>query len=101
MRHFAFACLRIHPSFVRIQISGIPVTSYVLDVNSSGLPYYIQSDGHAGPMHGVVGEYDNGYQTVISFLNANTYNHEPPGRLATRFTKLHGTDHAPDTRLGQ
>jgi len=30
-------------------------------------------------MHSVVGEYDDGQQGVISFLNANTYNHEPPG----------------------
>src|SRR5437868_973843 len=59
--------------------SNVPVTSYVTDVSASGTAYYIQSDGQAGPVHGVIGEYDNGFQGVTSILNANTYNHEPPG----------------------
>ena len=58
---------------------NVPVTSYVSDVNASQIPYYIQSDAHAGPVNAVSGEYDNAYQSVISILNANTYNHEPPG----------------------
>ncbi len=62
-----------HPS------QNIPVTTYLTDLNPSGIAYYIQSDGQAGPVHGVTGEYDNGDQTVTSILNANTYNHEPPG----------------------
>lgn len=58
---------------------NIPVTSYVADANANAVAYYVQSDGLAGPISGVIGEYDNGYQGVTSILNANTYNHEPPG----------------------
>jgi hypothetical protein len=59
--------------------SNVPVTSYLSDSNANGTAYYIQSDGLAGPVLGVIGEYDNGYQNVSSYLNANTYNSEPPG----------------------
>jgi hypothetical protein len=60
--------------------SNIPVTTYLSDTNANtGAAYYIQSDGMIGPVHGVLGEYDNGYQSVGSYLNANTYNQEPPG----------------------
>jgi hypothetical protein len=59
--------------------SNVPVTTYLTDSNPSGTAYYIQSDGQAGPVNGVIGEYDNGYQNVGSYLNANTYNSEPPG----------------------
>ncbi len=63
---------------------NIPVTTYLTDFDPSGIAYYIQSDGQAGPVHGVTGEYDNGDQTVTSILNANTYNHEHPGDAARR-----------------
>lgn len=59
--------------------SDVPVTTYLSDYNAPNTPYYIQSDGQAGPVHGITGEYDNGYQNVTSFLNANTYNSLPPG----------------------
>jgi len=59
--------------------SDVPVTTYLSDLSSSGIAYYTQSDGQAGPVNGMAGEYDNSYQTVTSVLNANTYNHEPPG----------------------
>src|SRR5690242_10428069 len=59
--------------------SDAPVTTYLSDYNSAGAAYYIQSDGQAGPVNGVTGEYDNGYQNVTSVLNANTYNSLPPG----------------------
>src|SRR6185437_12362601 len=60
--------------------SNIPVTTYLSDTNANtGAAYYIQSDGMIGPVHGALGEYDNGYQSVGSYLNANTYNQEPPG----------------------
>lgn len=59
--------------------SNVPVTTYVNDSNASGNSYYIQSDGQLGPVNGAVGEYDNGYQNVSSYLNANTYNKLPPG----------------------
>jgi hypothetical protein len=59
---------------------NIAVTSYVSDTNAStGAGYYIQSDALPGPVNGIIGEYDNGYQNVGSYLNANTYNQEPPG----------------------
>jgi hypothetical protein len=59
--------------------SNLSVTTYLSDLNTSGGAYYIQSDGESGPVHGVSGEYDDGQQGVSSYLNANTYNHEPPG----------------------
>jgi hypothetical protein len=59
--------------------SDVPVTIYISDHNAVSVPFYIQSDGQAGPVHGAVGEYDNGYQNVTSVLNANTYNSLPPG----------------------
>jgi hypothetical protein len=59
--------------------TNISVTTYVSDLDTSGTAYYIQSDGEPGPTHGTSGEYDDGLQGVMSFLNANTYNHEPPG----------------------
>src|SRR3974390_1927804 len=59
--------------------SDVPVTTYLSDSNSSGVAYYIQSDGQDGPVHGAIGEYDHNYQSVISVLNANTYNGLPPG----------------------
>lgn len=58
---------------------SIPVTTYLSDLNSTGTAYYIQSDSEAGPLHGLIGEYDNGLQNATSILNANTYNHQPPG----------------------
>ncbi|MGE5053601.1 MAG: hypothetical protein ACM3WP_05490 [Acidobacteriota bacterium] len=58
---------------------NVPVTTYVSDSNPSGASYSIQSDGQAGPVNGITGEYNNGYQNVASFLNANTYNSLPPG----------------------
>ena len=57
----------------------VPVTTYLSDYNAVNILYYIQSNGQPGPVHGVTGEYDNGYQNVTSFLNANTYNNQPPG----------------------
>ena len=59
--------------------SDVPVTTYISDYNVAGVPFYIQSDGQAAPVHGAIGEYDNGYQNLTSVLNANTYNQEPPG----------------------
>ncbi len=59
--------------------SDVPVTSYVSDANATGTAYYIQSDGQTGPVQGETGEYDDGYQNVSSYLNANTYNALPPG----------------------
>jgi hypothetical protein len=59
--------------------SNVPVTTYLSDFNATSTAYYIQSDGQAGPVNGVSGEYDNGYQNVTSVLNANTYNSLPPG----------------------
>jgi hypothetical protein len=59
--------------------SNVPVTAYLSDTDASGAAYYIQSDGQTGPVNGVIGEYDNGYQNVTSYLNANTYNSLPPG----------------------
>jgi len=60
--------------------ANISVTAYVSDRNpSTGVAYYIQSDSLPGPVNGIAGEYDNGYENVGSYLNANTYNHEPPG----------------------
>jgi hypothetical protein len=59
---------------------NISVTTYVSDLNAStGIAYYIQSDSLIGPVNGTIGEYDNGYQNVSSYLNANTYKSEPPG----------------------
>lgn len=58
---------------------NVPVTTYLSDSDTSGTAYYIQSDGQAGQVNGVTGEYDNGYQSVTSVLNANTYNSLPPG----------------------
>jgi len=58
---------------------NVPVTTYISDSSASGTAYYIQSDGQTGSVNGIVGEYDNGYQNVASYLNANTYNSEPPG----------------------
>ncbi len=58
--------------------SDISVTSYIADINNSGTPYYVQSDGIAG-LNGTRGEYDNGSQGVSSILTANTYNMLPPG----------------------
>lgn len=58
---------------------NVSVTSYLSDSNASGAAYYIQSDGQTGPVNGAIGEYDNGLQNVGSYLNANTYNNEPPG----------------------
>jgi hypothetical protein len=57
----------------------VSVTTYLSDFNAMGTAYYIESDGQAGPVNGVTGEYDNGYQNVTSVLNANTYNSLPPG----------------------
>lgn len=79
MRILVLLFLASTATFAGPGISGIPVTSYMSDLNSSGIAYYVQSDGQAGPLNGAVGEYDNGYQNVTSILNANTYNHEPPG----------------------
>jgi hypothetical protein len=59
--------------------SNVPVTAYLSDTGASGAAYYIQSDGQTGPVNGMIGEYDNGYQSVASYLNANTYNSLPPG----------------------
>jgi hypothetical protein len=59
--------------------SDVPVTTYFSDYDATGTPYYVQSDGLAGLVHGATGEYDNGYQNVSSFLNANTYHSLPPG----------------------
>jgi hypothetical protein len=59
--------------------ANVPVTTYLTDADVSGAAYYIQSDGLAGPVNGMTGEYDNAYQNVTSFLNANTYNSLPPG----------------------
>ncbi len=59
--------------------SGTPVTTYLSDVDNTATAYYMQSDAQKGPVNGVLGEYDNGQQNVISFLNANTYNSLPPG----------------------
>jgi hypothetical protein len=59
--------------------SDVSVTTYLSDTDASGAAYYIQSDGQTGPVNGVIGEYDNGYQRVASYLNANTYNNLPPG----------------------
>lgn len=59
--------------------ANVPVTTYLGDANAGGVPYYLQSDGQTGPVNGATGEYDNGYQTVTSVLNANTYNSLPPG----------------------
>jgi hypothetical protein len=59
--------------------SNVPVTTYLSDTDASGAAYYIQSDGQRGPVNGMIGEYDNGYQSVASYLNANTYNNLPPG----------------------
>ncbi|HJT00833.1 MAG TPA: hypothetical protein VJ756_17200 [Terriglobales bacterium] len=58
---------------------NVPVATYLSDVDASQVPYYIQSDGLTGPVNGILGEYDNDHQNVASYLNANTYNHEPPG----------------------
>ena len=66
-------------AFARKPPSDVPVTTNLSDYNAAGAAYYIQSDGQAGPLKGMAGEYDNGYQNVTSFLNANTYNNEPPG----------------------
>ena len=57
----------------------VPVTTYLSDYNATNTPYFLQSDGQAGPVQGIMGEYDNAYQNVASFLNANTYNSLPPG----------------------
>jgi hypothetical protein len=57
----------------------VPVTTYLSDFNATGVAYYIQSDGQAGPVNAMTGEYDNGLQNVTSVLNANTYNQLPPG----------------------
>jgi hypothetical protein len=59
--------------------SNVPVTAYLSDSDASGAAYYIQSDDQTGQVNGVIGEYDNGYQSVVSYLNANTYNNLPPG----------------------
>jgi hypothetical protein len=58
---------------------NVSMTTYLSDTDASGAAYFIQSDGQAGPVNGVTGEYDNGYQSVASYLNANTYNNLPPG----------------------
>ena len=66
-------------AFAGRPVPNILVSSYISDLDTNGTAYSIQSDGQAGPTHGVVGEYDNALQGVTSILTANTYNQEPPG----------------------
>lgn len=66
-------------AFAGKPLSDVPVTTYLSDYNATNTDYYIQSDGQAGPVRGITGEYDNSYQNVTSVLNANTYNNQPPG----------------------
>ena len=53
--------------------ADLPVASYLSDINASGVPYFLQSDGLAGPVHGALGEYDNGQQGVTSLLLGNVH----------------------------
>jgi hypothetical protein len=48
-------------------ITTIPITSTFADLDATGLPYDVQSDGH--------GSYSNGAAGVTTFLTSNGYNH--------------------------
>lgn len=73
------ACLLLAGAAWAGRYANVSVTSYISDFDASGVAYYVQSDGQAGPVHGVTGEYDDGQQGVSSILTANTYNSLPPG----------------------
>lgn len=52
--------------FAKTGGSDIPVTTYLADVDATGTPYYLQSDGGDA--------YKNGVNSVTSILVANGYN---------------------------
>ena len=87
MRHYVMStccgCICVFAATIAFAAKpnpNVPVTTYLSDTNTvTGIAYHIQSDGLMGPVHGILGEYDDNYQNVVSYLNANTYNSEPPG----------------------
>jgi hypothetical protein len=77
--HGLFLVFLVTLAFAGKPPRDVSVTTYLSDYNAAGTAYYIQSDDQTGPVHAAIGEYDNNYQNVSSFLNANTYNGLPPG----------------------
>jgi hypothetical protein len=53
-------------AFAPVRKQDIPVHSYFLDVDATGTPYTLQSDGAGG--------YSNGVANVVSVLTANVFN---------------------------
>ena len=53
--------------FAKGGITTVPITSTFADLDATGLPYDVQSDGH--------GSYSNGVAGVTTFLTSNGYNH--------------------------
>jgi len=57
----------------------VSVSSYISDIDATGTPLSIQSDGLLGPVNHMQGEYDNGQQSVTSVLESGAVVNLPPG----------------------